>query len=111
LVGCATEPVASAGNIAPGGCGVAGSGDPRGAPRSEINHTIRRASGIGSSACDDPKRYQDYVIDVAEHWNHVRDQVDRRESVTRDEQSQRLGIPRRPGIARHQVDGVDVSAG
>ena len=55
------------------------------------------------------QRHQDHIVEVAEHRDEIRDQVDRAHRIERDQQGRRLGIPRHPRIPRRQIDRIDVA--
>ena len=57
-----------------------------------------------------PSRDQDRVVEQSEHRDEVRDEIDRRQSIGRDEQPERLGIAGRPRVARGQPGGMGVDA-
>ena len=58
----------------------------------------------------DAERHQDGVVGLAEHWDEVRDEVDRAHDVRNNHQHEGLGVPGHPRIARCKEDGIDVPA-
>jgi hypothetical protein len=59
---------------------------------------------------EDAERHQDGVVDLAEHWNEIRHEVDRTHDVGDNHQHESLGVPRHSRIARCKMDGMDVAA-
>ena len=42
----------------------------------------------------DAQRHDDYVIQIAQHRNEVRDQIDRRDRIAGHQQRDQFGVPR-----------------
>jgi len=59
---------------------------------------------------ENPERQQDELIEVAEHGDKVRDQVDRTEGIGDEECRERLGVPRHARVAARQVKRRHVAA-
>src|SRR5205823_1184353 len=53
--------------------------------------------------------YQDQVVEVADHGNEIRDQVDRAERIGDDDCRQGFGVPRCTRIAHRQADDLSFS--
>jgi len=52
----------------------------------------------------DAERHDHQVIEISQHRNEVRDQVDGREGISGDTERKRLRIPRRARIASRKID-------
>ena len=55
------------------------------------------------------ERHEDEIVEVAEHRNEIRNEIDRRQRVGGDGERHRLGVPRHARIARRQVERMHVA--
>src|ERR1051326_1270133 len=56
-----------------------------------------------------PDRYNDNVVQIAENRDEIRDQVNGRKRITGNAHGQRVGIPRHARITSGEIDRVHVS--
>src|SRR5450759_389300 len=56
----------------------------------------------------DAEGHDDQIVEIADDWNEVRNEVDRRKRISGNGDGKKFGIPRHTRIARSEIDRVTV---
>src|ERR1700677_1463054 len=71
-----------------------------------LRHYFLRNQGHGQP---DAERHDDQIVRIPDYWNEVRDKIDERQRISCDRYRENPGIPGYAGIARGEIDRMNVA--